>query len=198
VNSKYNSNLMRGPTFFGWALLLTSSVAAQEPTIEARAERCEIALAYADALLDQLHGKVVFIREGEQAYSRLSKRKWFLEDGSPAVSPPRPLLRSANRRGRVDALSLCPSMAAELNKIVRGRRIVVSRSTIEVDAVDGHAGEQVRVGITLPVISRRKDCAIIFSSQVSGPVAGGIYAYYMTRTSEKGWVVVSSKSLAVA
>jgi hypothetical protein len=88
-------------------------------------------------------------------------------------------------------------MARELRKVAHGRRVLISASTIEVDGIDKHAKE-VRVGITLPVVSPTKKSAILFSSQWSGPLAGGIYAYYMTYSPKKGWVVASSRSLAVA
>lgn len=189
---------MRLPIFFGWTLLLASPVLAQGPTVEVRAERCKIAIAYADVLLSQLHDRVVFTQEGEQAYSHLSAGGWFSEDGSPSVSPPGYLLRAANRRGRVDALSSCPSMARELRKTAHNRRVVVSGSTVVVDGIDKHDNKEIRVGITLPVMSPTKKSAILFSSQMSGPLAAGMYAYYMTYSPKKGWVVVSSKGLAVA
>jgi hypothetical protein len=89
-------------------------------------------------------------------------------------------------------------MTIGLKNAARGRGVVVSRTTIQVDGIDKHDNKEVRIGITLPVMSPRKKSAILFSSQVSGPLAAGIYAYYMRYSSQKGWIVVSSKSLAVA
>lgn len=190
--------IMHRIIFLGLTLLLAPLVLAKRPAVEARVERCKVALAYANALLSQLHDRVVFTDEGEQAYFRVSAGGWLTEDGSPSISPPADLLRTANRRGRVDALSSCPSMARGLKRASGDRRLVSYRSRIEVDGNGRRDPNEVGVGITLPVISSDNKSAILFSSQVSGPLAGGIYAYYLRYSARNGWVVVSSKGFAVA
>jgi hypothetical protein len=189
---------MRHLIFFGLALLLASPILAQRPPAEVRAERCKVAIAYASALLTQLHDRVVFTNEGEQAYSKLNKGGWFSENGSLSASPPNNLLRLANREGRTDALSLCPSMATEIRKVAYDRTVVITGSNIDVNRTASSVSRRIIVSITLPVVSTNKKSAILFSSQVSGPLAGGVYAYYMRYSSKKGWVVASSKRLAVA
>lgn len=189
---------MRRILCLGLALLLTSTACAKQPPVEARIDRCKIVLAYADALIAQLDNRIVFTDEGRQAYSHISEQGWFTDDGSPSTSPPVALLTIANREGRVDALSSCPMIGEGLKKSSYGRRVSVYKSKIEISAIGKRDSRKTVVAITLPVISTDNKLAILFSSQVSGPLAGGAYAYYMRYSPEAGWIVVSSKSLAVA
>jgi hypothetical protein len=189
---------MQKIVLLGAASLVVSSACAKQPPVGAEVNRCKIALAYANALIEQLDNRIVFTHEGGQAYSRINAQGWFAEDGSPSASPPVALLTTANRRGRVDAMSSCPMIGEALKNSSKGRRVSVSKSMIKVSGIGKRDSKETKVGITLPVISTDRESAILFSSQVSGPLAAGAYAYYMRRSPKSGWIVVSSKPLTIA
>jgi hypothetical protein len=189
---------MRLSVLLVWALLLVSPAAGQTATIESRAERCKIALAYIDILLTQFPQKVILTNEGKHAYYPLVLEGWFSEDGSPSAGPPADLLTAANHGGRIDALSSCPSMARQLKKGAYKKRIVVVELPLNPLEFSDKPITEIRVAITLPVISPDKKSAILFSSQASGPLAAGAAAYYVAYSAKNGWVVVSSKGLAVS
>ena len=183
---------------FGASLVSASPSSTRGVLAESKEERCRVAIAFADTLLAQLPGRVVFAAEGEQAYSSLDARGWLSDSGNPAPIPPSTLLEAANRRGRLDAMSLCPLFYSHFGGPHRERRGVISGSSIEVTAIDPSSQNKTTVSITLPVISSSRNSALLFSSQVSGPMAGGSYAYFLQNRPKKGWVIVSSKSLTVA
>ena len=191
-------SIMRLSVFLVSALLLVSPAAGQTAAIESRAERCKIALAYIDILLTQFPEKVILTNEGTQAYYPLVPEKWFSEDGTPSAGPPADLLTAANRGGRIDALSSCPSMAKQLKKGAYKKRIVVAEMPLKPLEFSDNPATEIRVALTLPVISPDKKSAILFSSQASGPLAAGASAYYVTYSAKNGWVIVSSKGLAVS
>ena len=89
-------------------------------------------------------------------------------------------------------------MATGLARSFDYRKIYASGGTIVADSLNSRSDKQVIVSITLTVLSSNNREAILFSSEVSGPLSAGIYAYYMIYYPTKWWVVVASKMLSFA
>lgn len=162
--------------------------------------RCEIALAYIETVLQGKSSKhFVFSDEWESVSFPLTDRGWSAPERGVRISaPPSSLLAEAKKRGGRSAIKYCPSIQAKLNAagISYGSKAVA-------DVANTVKGRQLRykmeiVGVSIPVISIDKTKAVLYSSQVSGSLAGGAYVYYMKRSTSGKWIVVGSKLVTVA
>jgi hypothetical protein len=159
---------------------------------------CQVASDYATTLLHQLRGTVAFNREMGQERSSLNSKGWFAENGDKAASPAYALLKAANRQRGIDALSTCPDLPTNLQKAHFDRKVTVSEAGFLVSGDETPTEISISVGIYFPVISKDGNHALMFSSQVSGKMGGGLYAYYMSKDSHGRWIITSLKMMNVA
>jgi hypothetical protein len=162
--------------------------------------RCAVALAYIETVLSGESGKqVVFSDEWESVSFPMTAGGWSTPERRTRISaPPRSLLAEAKRRGGQSAIKYCPSIQTRLTAagIAYGPK-VVSAIANTARGKDFRYKMEI-VGVSIPVISRDKTKAVLYSSQVSGPLAGGASVYYMKRSASGKWVVVGSKLVTTA
>lgn len=162
--------------------------------------RCSVALAYIETVLSGERGKqLVFSDERESVSYPLTAGGWSVpEHGTRSPAPPSSLLAEARKRGGQSAVKYCPSIRARLS--VAG---IAYGSKAVADASKTARGRDFRynvkiIGVSTPVVSDDKRKAVFYSSQVSGPLAGGAYVYYMKRSPLGKWIVVGSKVVTTA
>lgn len=162
--------------------------------------KCAAALAYINAVISDKSGKqFVFSDDWESVSYPLTAGGWFLPGrGTRGPAPPRSMLIAAKRQGGRSAIKYCPSIQVRLKegKIPFGVEAVSA-------AVKTARGRDFRynveiVGVSIPTLSKNGTEAVLYSSQVSGPLAGGAYIYYMKCSSLGKWSIISYNVLTTA
>lgn len=162
--------------------------------------RCDAALFYIDKLISEKPGRpMVFSDSPEDTPSSTGSGYWLSKNLKQRVlKPPAPLLTNAGRDGGRSAIQFCQSIRDRLKaaKISFGADAV--KSVVEIDQSNKFGYKYDIVGVTLPVVSASKNSAILYSSRTSGPLAAGLYIFYLKRDRSHHWRIVGSKVVSVA
>lgn len=185
-------------TIVSCALVLTTATGKTSTQIEN--SRCEVALTYVEGVLSTEKGKALVFSNGiENVHQLFNEEGWFpTQEGKQVSIPPRHLLSKAAESEAKSAIAACPMIRNKLSReqIPFGARAVrnVARTAKERD----FKYRAVIIAVSLPIVADDETRAVLYSSRVSGPLAGGAYIHYLKRLPSGAWVVVASKTVAVA
>lgn len=161
---------------------------------------CDVAAAYAQIVIEKADGKPVVFTTDDQPFSApvVGGEWWKMEGELPraVAAPPAALVKRLEDQGNRNAVSRCSS----LRKLLGSRQIGYGRQAV--DAVNSSDPSRLFKAsiqtISLPVVSEDGRQAVLASSGVSGPLAGGGFLQLLERQDTGQWKVVAFSPLWVA
>ena len=167
--------------------------------LERSTERCSVVLAYVKFLLPTRGGEsLIFSEASDHAALSIGGGNWRSLNDVPVASPPSYLLKAASFGGQYNALPRCTLVKKWMSYKKIKMAAAVPADILQPSNGNNGGAHQTAVIVNLPVINRRGDEAVIIASEISGPLAAGTSAIYLTRRAGSPWRVTAMKSLTVA
>ena len=150
-----------------------------------------------DVLLAKQLGSAVFTDTAESLPDRLDQGQWNSSTPKKASPTPSPeLLGALKAGGGVSAIKMCANVRVFLDRkgVLYGSRAVAEATAIEKDG-NFHATV---LGVSMPVISHDGAYALLASSAVSAPEAGGGFLQYLQHQTTGKWIPVDWSPLWIS
>lgn len=167
---------------------------------DAKAAVCDVAAAYANNLIVEAKGHPIVFTTADQSFvGPISGGDWWtIDEKRPrsAKSPPLVLVKKLEVQGNLNAVARCPSVRSLLDQQHIGY------GSKAVDAADsGDSGKLFTASIntiSMPIVSADGKQAVLASSGVSGPLAGGGFVQFLERQPNGIWRVVAVSPLWIS
>lgn len=178
----------------------TACSVATAPNPNRAALPCEVAAAYADIVIAEAKSRpVVFTASDEPFTSPIAGGEWWKMDRERPTSvtaPSAALVKRLEDQGNRNAVARCSSV----RKLLDSRRIGYGSKAV--DAVNSpdpaELFKAIIHNISVPVVSADGKKAILVSSGVSGPLAGGGFLQLLEKQPDGKWEVIAFSPLWVS
>jgi hypothetical protein len=159
-----------------------------------------VAAAYAEIIITEAKNQpVVFTADDHSFRSPIIDNGWWKMIGErphPATPPPASLIKRIENQGTRNAVSHC----ASVRKLLDSR--LIRYGSEAVDAVNTSDPSKAFMAsietISLPVVTADGRQAVLASSGVSGPLAGGGFLQFLERQADGRWKVSAFSPLWVS
>lgn len=182
------------------ALLATACGSARTPPPDPGSLACEVAAAYVQTVIAKAKNRpIVFTTNDEPFDAPFAGGQWWKMTGElpkAATPPPAALVKRLEDQGNRNAVSHCLSV----RKLLDDHHIGYGPKAV--DAINSPDPSELFKAtihtISVPIVSANGKQALLGSSGVSGPLAGGGFLQLLERQPGGEWKVVAFSGLWVA